>query len=146
VERVLDVPFFLQTDYACGPTALAEVYNFWGINIAPELIVKDFDITRHKGTLTIDLLIHAKRYGFQATSETGTVDKLKKLIDNGIPVIVLLDLGWSFVQKNHFVTVVGYGRKGFYLHDGKKKNRLFPYKEFENKWKRADYWMLVIKP
>ncbi len=143
---ILNVPFFSQTDYACGPTALAEVYSYWGLSIPVEKIINEFDITAHKGALTIDLLIHAKKQGFNVRTETGTLERLKKLIESGVPVIVMLDIGFSIVQKNHFVTVVGYGRKGFYVHDGKTKNRLFPYKEFEEKWKRADHWMLVIKP
>ena len=142
----LDVPFYPQTEYACGPASLAGVYNYWGHRITIDEIVSAFKIKAHKGVLTLDLLIHAKKQGFKVKTVTGSIDELKRLIDKRIPVIVLLDIGFSILQKNHFVTVVGYNPEGFFIHDGEKKGRFIAYKDFSRSWKRAGKWMLVITP
>ena len=143
---LLDVPFFPQTAYQCGPSSLSSVYAFWGKRIGPDEIASEFGASTHKGVLTLDLYLHAKRQGFSVRQGSGNAEELVSLIKKGIPVIVMVDRGVWFVQKNHFMVVVGYNSKGFFVHDGKEKNRYIPFETFSAEWDRAGRWMLVVRP
>ncbi len=145
-EVLLSVPFFPQTKYQCGPSSLAAVYNYWGKSIAPEEIALKLNSASHKGVLTLDLYLHARAQGFNVRQKQGSIRELKDLINKGVPVIVMVDKGIWFVQKNHFMVVVGYNSKGFIVHDGKKKNRYIPFRSFSARWGRAGNWMLVVHP
>ena len=142
----LDVPFFSQSDYQCGPSSLSSVYTYWGKRISPEEIAKEIDSSSHKGVLTLDLYLHARAQGFTVRQTQGSAGDIKELIHRGIPVIVMVDRGIWFVQKNHFMVVVGYNSKGFIVHDGREKNRYIPFQRFEAEWGRAGNWMLVVRP
>ncbi len=145
-DRLLNVPFYPQTDYQCGPSSLSSIYAYWGSPVAPSVIASELKSNTHRGTLTIDLYIHAKKRGYRVSQSEGTLKELVGLIKQGIPVIVMLDRGIGFFQKNHFVVLVGYNSKGVFAHDGQEKNRFIPVDEFKKQWQRAGNWMLVIRP
>jgi hypothetical protein len=48
---------------------------------------------------------------------------LKKNIDSGYPLIVLVDYGFWAFHSNHFMVVVGYNENGVIVNSGQKKKR-----------------------
>ena len=144
--KVLSVPFFPQEENQCGPVSLAEVYNFWGVRITPERIAEDIFAASVNGTLDMDMLLYPRRSGFRTLTYRGGMEDIRNRIDNGYPLIVLVDLGFSIVQKNHFMVIVGYNNNGIYAHSGRERGKFFPYAELERIWKRTGYWTLLIQP
>jgi ABC-type bacteriocin/lantibiotic exporter with double-glycine peptidase domain len=143
------VPFVKQTEYDCGPAALASVLSFQGKAVDLERITASVYLPRLRGTLPMDLERYAKDEGFTTSSSAGTAAALKAAIrNNNIPVICLLDLGFGFYRQPHFVTVIGFddGNGLFIMHDGGTPNRTMVYEDFEKKWARAGNWMIVITP
>jgi ABC-type bacteriocin/lantibiotic exporter with double-glycine peptidase domain len=142
------VPFVKQTEYDCGPAALASVLSFRGKAADLERITAGVYLPKLRGTLPMDLEHFAKNEGLSASSASGTMDSLKTAIRSNIPVICLLDLGFGFYRQPHFVTVIGFDdANGLYImHDGKAPNRTMGYDDFEKKWARAGKWMIVITP
>jgi ABC-type bacteriocin/lantibiotic exporter with double-glycine peptidase domain len=142
------VPFVKQSEYDCGPAALASVLSFRGKAADLERITASVYLPRLRGTLPMDLERYAKDEGFKTTSSAGTAAALKTAIGSNIPVICLLDLGFGFYRQPHFVTVIGFddGNGLFIMHDGGTPNRTMPYSDFEKKWARAGNWMIVIEP
>ena len=96
----------------------------------------------------MDLENYAREAGFTVKSSAGTPDAVKDSIRKGIPVICLLDLGFSLYRKPHYVTVVGFDdeKAVMIVHDGLEPNRLIDYDGFTKAWDRAGRWMLVILP
>jgi predicted double-glycine peptidase len=140
-----NVPFYPQETYQCGPASLAGVLNYWGIPAKPDDIAKDIFSENARGTLSIDMVMYAQKKGLFAFQYKGSPEDLKKNIDAGYPLIVLVDYGISFYQANHFMVVVGYSGNGVRVNSGKDNNIFIPNKDFLKVWKRADYWTLLIK-
>jgi len=142
------VPFVKQTEYDCGPAALAGVLSFHGRPADLETITSAIYLPRLRGTLPMDLERFAKDSGFKTASTAGTVNDLKTAIRSNTPVICLLDLGFWLYRQPHFVTVIGFddGNGLFIMHDGGTPNRTMGYEDFAKKWARAGTWMIVIEP
>lgn len=141
-----NVPFYPQETYQCGPASLAGVLNYWNIPVKPDDIAKDIFSENAKGTLSIDMVMYAQKKGLSAFQYKGSLEDLKKNIDAGCPLIVLVDYGISFYQANHFMVVVGYNENGVIVNSGKDNNIFIPNKDFLKIWERAGYWTLLIKP
>lgn len=146
---ILDVPFYSQSDYECGPASLASVLNYWnkkrGLKeITVQEIIDSIYSPHARGVLGIDLELYAKKKGFSTLQKRGTVDELKNLIDKGLPAIILVSYGFYVYQLDHFLVVKGYNEKGIIV-NSKKADEFISFERLERIWKRADYWMLVIE-
>jgi tetratricopeptide (TPR) repeat protein len=66
----------------------------------------------------------------------------------GHPVVVLQNLGLSWVPRWHYAVPIGYDLKkgSITLHSGKMETREIRWSLFERTWERADYWGLVVLP
>ncbi len=140
------IPFFPQEDYQCGPASLAMVLNYWGAYVTPDDIAREIFSESARGTLTIDMVLYAQGKGLSASQYKGGAEDLKKNIDSGYPVIVLVDYGFSIYQKNHFMVVKGYNEHGVIVNSGRNMDKFIPEKDFLKIWRRADFWTLLIKP
>ncbi|OHE59241.1 MAG: hypothetical protein A2Z47_07630 [Thermodesulfovibrio sp. RBG_19FT_COMBO_42_12] len=141
-----NVPFYPQETYQCGPASLAGVLNYWGINIIPDDVAKEIYSEAAGGTLNIDMILYAQRKGLNAIQYKGSTEDLKKNVESGYPVIVLVDHGFSVYQINHFMVVVGYNEHGLIVNSGKDKGKFISAEDFVNAWKKANFWTLLIKP
>lgn len=140
-----NVPFHPQEDYQCGPASLAGVLNYWGISVTPEEIAKEIYSASAKGTLNIDMLIYANKKGIHALQYAGGWDDLKTKINNGYPMIVLVDYGFLLYQTNHFMVVVGYNDDGVIVNSGKTEHMFIDKEKFLKAWERTNFWTLLIK-
>jgi predicted double-glycine peptidase len=141
-----NVPFYAQTSYQCGPASLAGVLNYWGIKVTPDEIAEEIYSASARGTLDIDMVLYARKRGLLVTQYEGTVEDLRKNIDFRHPLIVLVDYGFSFVRKNHFIVVIGYNDHGVIVNSGKKKGKFVLEKDFLKSWEKTKFWTLLIKP
>jgi len=151
VTRV-EVPFFPQEDFQCGPAALATVLNYWygkagtAKGLTPEEIAAGIYSPSARGVLGIDLELYARKQGFQTQQVAGTVEALKSNIDKGIPAVLLVDYGFAVYQRNHFMVVKGYAENAFLVNSGRQENELIANGDLLKVWKKTGYWMLLVKP
>jgi hypothetical protein len=142
---IIKVPFYPQKEYQCGPASLAAVLNFWGVPVTPEDVAKDIYSRSARGTLSIDMVLYAKEKGLEASWYAGGPDDLRQEIDSGLPLIVLVDRGFSVFQVNHFMVVVGYSGKGVIVNSGRDEKEFVPMDEFLREWERTRFWTLLIR-
>lgn len=142
------VPFYQQSESTGGPAALASILDFRGRPESLERITEKIYLPELRGTLPINMEKYAREAGLKTESSRGSLGELKAYIKKGIPVICLLDIGFSLFHEPHYVSVIGFddGNEVFIVHDGLEPNSVIGYKKFNKKWVRADYWMLVIEP
>jgi ABC-type bacteriocin/lantibiotic exporter with double-glycine peptidase domain len=142
------VPFFRQSESTCGPAALASVLAFRGRQVNLEEITVKVYLPKLRGTLPMDMENYAREAGFKTESSAGTLEELKVDIRKGMPIICLLDLGFGFYQRPHYVTVIGFDDVNEVIieHDGLKPNSVLTYEKFRTAWIRAGSWMLTIVP
>jgi predicted double-glycine peptidase len=146
IQIIESVPFFAQEDYKCGPSSLAGVLNYWGVNVSSEEIAREIFSESARGTLNIDMFLYAQREGLDTIQYNGNIEDLKKNIDSGYPIIVLVDFGISFFKINHFMVVIGYNDQGVIVNSGKQKEKFIYKKDFLKAWGKTNHWTLLIKP
>ena len=142
---ISNIPFHAQEDYQCGPASLASVMNYWKKDVTPDDIAREIYSKSAKGTLDIDMLIYPQRKGLIAEQYSGGMKDLKKNIDSGYPLIVLVDYGFWAFQLNHFMVVVGYNEDGVIVNSGKDKGNFISEADFIKKWEKTKFWTLLIK-
>jgi predicted double-glycine peptidase len=149
---VADVPFFPQDEYQCGPSAIATVINYWygkektARHLPFDQAVAHTYSPSARGVLGLDLMLYARKLGFDAKEREGSIEELRNCIDRGIPVIVLVDYGFSLYQRNHFMVVTGYTGASIVVNSGRRQGRHIAYEDFNKIWKKTAFWALIIKP
>jgi len=142
--EVLNVPFERQKSEFCGPASLSSVIRYYGQNISQEEIAKSVYLRNLKGALITDLENFAKEKGFKTILKKSDIDEIKKFIDERKPVIALLDYGYLFITKPHYVVIIGYNDDGFIINDGYEEKINMSYGEFLDKWEKLGKVILVV--
>lgn len=130
------LPWFHQgMDRTCAQANIASVMNYWGQSISYTDVVKQMN-PNNMPTDPVAVTGFLRNKGLAAQDyRKASVNFLKKQINDGKPVIVMLDFG--DLASEHYVTVKGYNdRNGDILYndpvDG--PNMLLSYGEFEKMW------------
>lgn len=140
------VPFYAQETNQCGPASLAGVMNFWEIPVSPSDIAREIYSKSAGGTLNMDMVLYPQRKGLVAEQYSGGMDDLRRKIDAGFPLIVLVDKGFSVVEVAHFMVIIGYGEGGVIVNSGRERGEAIAENDFLRAWRRTNYWTLLIRP
>jgi predicted double-glycine peptidase len=143
--KVNKVPFYPQVSFQCGPASLAGVLNFLGEGVTPDEIAEAIFRRDIRGTVTLDMVLYARKRGFFAEWYNGSVNDIRRSVDERVPLIVMVDLGFASVRKNHFMVVVGYTPEGVIANSGKTREKLILWKNFLARWNRTKRWALRIE-
>lgn len=147
-SEIASVPFFPQDEYQCGPAALAMALTWSGLAVEPADLTEKVYTASLKGSLQPAMIAGARRSGRLAYVISGTEPLLRE-IAAGHPVIVLQNLGLSWIPVWHYAVAVGYdtARDEVMLHSGLNARQRIPMPVFQNTWARAEDWgLLVLKP
>lgn len=145
-EHIINsVPFFPSEEFQCGPSSLAMVLSFWGMNITPETIAKDIYSEGARGTADFDMLIFAQKKGFKATQYSGSIEDIKEKIKAQKPLIVMTDEGFWFYKKYHYMVVVGFDDSNVIVNSGTEQHKKIDFESFTKKWGKTGYWTLLIE-
>ena len=143
-----NVPFFPQKEYQCGPAALAMVLADKGIKVTPDDLVSQVYLPARQGSLQIEMLAAARRYGMVSYRLAPQLKDLLQEVAAGNPAIILQDYGmWPF-HIWHYAVAVGYDYKKseLLLRSGEKLRLTMPFAVLEYLWKESDYWAMVVVP
>lgn len=142
-----EVPFFPQERYQCGPSSLAMVLAWSGLELTPENLIDDVYTPNLQGSLQPSLIAAARQYGRVVYPIEGFKELFQE-VGAGYPVIVLQNLGLNWYPKWHYAVVIGYENWGktIILHSGVTAAERLSGRVFQNTWARTDYWGLLILP
>lgn len=146
--ELAQVPFYPQSAYQCGPAALATVLGPAGVVVDPEQLVSAVYLPEKKGSLQVELVAAARRYGrvpYPVNPDlTGLLDTLRA----GYPVLVLQNLGIAHWPLWHFAVVIGFDARHdeFILRSGTTKREVTSARRFMDTWKLAGNWGLLVLP
>jgi hypothetical protein len=137
------VPFFPQTEYQCGPAALATVLAGSGVQVTPEALVPQVYLPERKGSLQVEMLAAARRHGRVSYQLAPRMEDVLRELAAGTPVILLQNLGFS--DGWHYAVAVGYDyeRGELVLRSGVTEREVLPFTVNEFVWKRSGYWAMV---
>ena len=142
-----ETPFFPQTEYQCGPAALATVLNVSGAKVTAEQLVPQVYLPDRKGSLQIEMLAAARRHGMVSYQLAPRFEDLLREIASGTPVVVLQNLG-VFSSGWHYAVAMGYDyeRGTLVLRSGTQEREVMPFGVHEVVWMRGGYWAMVVMP
>jgi predicted double-glycine peptidase len=141
----VNLPFYPQESYQCGPASLAGVLNYWGVKVTPDEVARNIFSTSARGTLTLDMVLYAQQKELSAEQYKGSLENLKQSIDLGYPIVVLVDYGGILYQLNHFMVIIGYNEYGIFANSGKDLEKFMPEEDFMKSWEKANFWTLLIR-
>jgi tetratricopeptide (TPR) repeat protein len=147
-RALLDVPFYPQEDYHCGPAALAGLFDYYGAARAPREIAQWVYVPDKKGSLQIEMQSAIRQAGFLAYPlDTGIEDILRE-VDAGNPVLVLQNLGLSWWPQWHYANVIGYNLadQKIIINSGQTASYAVGLRTFSNTWNRAGSWAMLAMP
>jgi ABC-type bacteriocin/lantibiotic exporter with double-glycine peptidase domain len=144
---IAGVPFVKQKDDFCGPAAMASVLEYYGKHTSQEEIAGKVYTPKLEGALISDMENFARDNGFQVETINGSIDKLEDTINEGVPVIVLVDIGKWKVSVPHYYVVYGYDKaeEVFILHTGDKSGQVIKFDKLDSEWEKMNRLMLVIR-
>jgi hypothetical protein len=90
---------------------------------------------------------YARKKGYRAETKNGDIDFLVSLIEEGVPPVVLVDLGRWVVSVPRYYVVYGYdlNRDTFLLHTGYQSGREIGFQELDKEWKKMNRLLLVVR-
>ncbi len=146
-HTIPDVPLVAQTADWCGPAALAAVLQYHGEEITPDQIAQEVYLPDYRGALNLDLLLYARRRGFEAWAGEGSVHRITGAVCRNRPVICMVRRGNPLAQRNHFLVVTGYdSQKGVWVVDsGAGKRETLGQAHFHSEWQACGRWMLIVE-
>lgn len=146
VAELKAVPFYPQETYQCGPAALATVISAAGVAIEPHELTAQLFIKGRKGSLQIEMLAATRRQGLVPYPNSGGLAHLLQQLRNGVPVVVLQNLAFSWAPTWHYAVVVGYdaARDEFLLRSGEERLRRTHSREFARTWDYSGQWMMTV--
>jgi ABC-type bacteriocin/lantibiotic exporter with double-glycine peptidase domain len=144
---IQNVPFVRQRDKFCGPAAMASVMNFYGQNISQDQIAKEVYSPELKGALISDMENFARKMGYNASTVNGDENTLISLVDEGIPSIILVDLGIWVVSVPHYYVVYGYDKSNetFIINTGFTSNKKINFEDLDKEWEKMNKLMLIVR-
>lgn len=150
----------------CGPASLAMVLKTYGVSTTVNEVLNRCG--GGKGYISFQQLIAAAQsYGYTASPIfNASVDQLRKLLDQGLCPIVLVQYGFLKSTQDkafkgpHLMPVTGYRDDGFFANDPNfwgsfrqdGKNHFYTYNEFTTAWGstttdgNVPYSLLVVYP
>ena len=143
---LVDVPYFAQEDYQCGPAALAMVLRYSGLAATPGELAPRVYLPGRQGSLQIEMVAAARRYDRIAYVIRPTLPALLAELQANRPVLVLQNLGLSVLPVWHFAVVVGYSKTedDLLLRSGRNARQAMSAYNFVRTWAGSGKWALVI--
>lgn len=141
-------PFFPQTDHQCGPAALATALGAIGVEASPALLADEVFLPARAGSLQTEVLAGARRHGAVATQIPPTLEAALREVAAGHVVVLLQNLGLSFVPVWHYAVLVGYDLDGgeVQLRSGTTHRKEMAMRTLEHTWARSNFWAFVALP
>ena len=148
-SKQLAVPFIVQDDAYCAPSALAMVLAQQNKTVPVSLLAQEMLLPARGGALQAELKASVRRQGYLAYETDPTLLALLTEVNAGRPVIVLLNLSFNWYPKWHYAVVTGYDlpRQEIIVHSGAQANQHWSLTQFDNLWQRSNRWgLLVLAP
>ncbi len=146
---LLDVPFHPQTEYQCGPAALATVLGASGVATSPQALVPQVYLPGREGSLQLELVAATRRAGRIPYVLDREPDGLLAELHDGRPVLVLQNLLVRTFPRWHYAVLVGSepAANSLLLNSGTEQGLRLAAPKFLRTWDWGGRWaMVALRP
>lgn len=147
--ELASTPFYPQTQYQCGPAALATILESSGLEISIDHLSREVYLPGREGTLQLEIIAAVRRHDLVPYEPDGTLQSLVDQLNNGLPVLVLLNTGLDILPAWHYAVVIGYlpEKNKVILRSGTDYRLEMSRRSFETAWDKAGRWsLLALQP
>ena len=147
--ELTQVPFFPQTEYQCGPAALATTLAHLTVPVTADDLVEQIYIPARKGSVQVEMLAAPRRYGIVSYTLAPRMADVLREIAAGNPVIVLQNYStWPILKFWHYAVAIGFDSVDgtLQLRSGEEERLSIPLGIFEYTWKDGGNWAMVAVP
>lgn len=147
--RLDSVPFYPQSEYQCGPAALAGVLGASGVDSSAEALAAQVYLPARQGSLQLELLGATRRAGRIPYPVDTTPGALVVELDAGRPVLVLQNLRTRSFPIWHYAVLVGLDvpANQVYLNSGRQEGLAMSAPSFMRSWEWGGHWgMVALRP
>ncbi len=141
---VRDVPFYAQTEYGCGPAALASVLTYLDVDVDLREITNRIVSPEIRGTRTSHMAIYPLTRGLWSEWHAGSADLLLERLSCGQPVICLLGAGGTGFAGHYVVVRACAAGRGVVCHNGCSPDVFMKWELFDAFWAASKRWMLTV--
>ncbi len=144
--ELVDTPFHAQERYQCGPASLAMVLGQRGVAVTPDELVSKVYLPEREGSVAPEMVATARSYGMVVYQLPPSLDALLREVAAGNPVLVLQNLGLSWLPNWHYAVVVGYdlGAQQITLRSGVTERHQVSLGLFDRTWRRGKRWGITL--
>ena len=143
------IPFYPQTEFQCGPAALAAVLAAAGVQTSPDILSPQIYLPQRQGSLQVELLAAARRAGRIPYVIEDDPQLLIAQIEAGRPVLVLQNLLTRHFPNWHYAVLVGFdpSRNRVTLNSGTRQGVEMKAAKFLRTWDWGGRWaMVTLRP
>jgi hypothetical protein len=146
--ELVEVPFFPQQEYQCGPAALATVMVAAGKPVTPEELAPQVFLPQRQGSLQVEMMAAPRRHGLVSLPLAPQLGDVLAEVAAGNPVVMLQNLALDWYPMWHYAVVVGYDldRETIILRSGEERRLELPLATFERTWARGKHWAMLALP
>lgn len=147
--ELINTPFYPQTAYQCGPSALAAILQSSGVAEAtPDTLAEQIYLPGRKGSLQTELIAATRRAERVPYLIEPRLEHLFTELRAGNPVLVLQNLKLPRWPQWHYAVVVGFNfdTQEVILRSGRDERQVLSWHRFERTWQMGNYWALVVPP
>ena len=141
-------PFFPQSEYQCGPAALAMLLGAAGIPATPATLVDEIYLPARRGSLQPEIVAAIRTRGLLPYVLRPDLAGVLAEVAAGRPVLVLQRLGIGPWPAWHYAVVAGYDSEANHvvLRSGTEARQLLSPGVFLSTWDRAERWGVIALP
>ena len=146
VYELQEAPFFPQERYQCGPASMATLLKASGLEVTAADLTKKVFLPGRKGSLQVELLAVARRYGRLPYVIEPELRALLEELLTGRPVLVLQNLAFKHLPVWHYAVVIGFdpAADALLLRSGKEFRKKMQTRKFLAAWEKGNFWGLVL--
>jgi tetratricopeptide (TPR) repeat protein len=144
--ELTDTPFHPQSEFQCGPAALATVLGASGVRTSPDELQPLVYLPARRGSLQVEMQSAPRKFGRLSYALEPEFDAILAELAAQRPVLVLHNYGLPFLPRWHYAVVVGYDADAdrLVLRSGTTARQLLSARTFMRAWDNGDRWALVL--
>jgi hypothetical protein len=147
--ELVDTPFYSQQQFQCGPAALMTLLTASGVATTLDAVAAQVFLPGRQGSLQTEILAASRAAERVPYVLAPGLTSITGELAAGRPVLVLLNLGVSWIPRWHYAVVIGADADGeqIILRSGTDERRVMRTPVFLRTWQRSDFWaMTTLRP